>query len=163
MTRKFARKTTVAVSKSRAEIDKCLRDFGADQLQWSDDFKNGHAMLRFIWRNDGVDYLARFNIRVPTEEEMRKEPHVIDGRSGQVSENKLKEALERRGMVEHRELALFIKAAFVAVEAGIIAPEQVFLPFLEGADGVTVSERVLPQMHEMLRGKQQRLLQAVHA
>lgn len=159
MPRRYARNTVVSVAKSRAEIDKCLRDFGANQLQWSDDFESGRASLRFLWRSDGIDYMARFDITVPTEEELRRMPECIDGRTGAVSENRLAKALDRRGMVEHRELALFIKAAFVAVEAELIQAEQVFLPFLEGADGVTVSERVLPRMRTLLADRQQRLLQ----
>jgi hypothetical protein len=62
--------------------------------------------------------------------------------------------------MEHRVLLLWIKAAFNAVEAGIVTAEQIFLPFLEGADGKTVSEIAIPRMAELTRGSAGRLLTA---
>lgn len=149
MGRKYANDTSVAVAKSRGEIEKLLRVWGAAQMQWSDDFDGGRAMLRFIWEYGGTSYTARFTVSVPTAEATRKE--AIDGRSGAFSQRKYDKAMERRGMVEHRELALLLKAIFVAVEAGLITAEQVFLPFLEDVSGRTVSECVLPELSRILR------------
>lgn len=156
MPRRYASQTAVSIAKSRGEIDKTLRRWGADQLQWSDDFKGGHAMLRFIWEHEGTSYTARFLLKLSTEEELRKES--VDGRSGQFSQTKFEKAMSRAGMVEHRELALFIKAVFVAVEAGIITAEQVFLPFLEGMNGVTVAEAIIPQLPKLAQFSAVKLL-----
>lgn len=118
-------------------------------MQWSDDFDGGKAMLRFLWYfNDHTPYMARFTINVMTDEELRSQ--AIDGRTKKFSQKKLDELRSRRGMSEHRELALLIKAIFVAVNAGIITPQQVFLPFLEDNKGRTVADIVLPQLLENL-------------
>lgn len=149
MGRKYARETTVAVAKSRQEIDSILRKWGANQLQWSDDYEGGRAQLRFLWKHEDVSYVARFNIQLPTDEDLRSES--VDGRTGGFSQTKYDKAVKRRGMVEHRELCFFIKAAFVAVEAGIIPAEHIFLPFIEGGDGLTVAEAIMPRLSTMLQ------------
>jgi hypothetical protein len=149
MGRRYASDTSVSVSKSRGEIENVLRVWGAKQMQWSDDFDGGRAMLRFIWEREGVTYTARFTIGVPTKEDIREES--LDGRTGRFSQSKYDKAMSRRGMVEHRELALLLKAIFVAVDCGLISAEQVFLPFLEDQYGVTVSDRVLPGLAQMLK------------
>lgn len=149
MAKKYAPQTTVSISKSREQIRKTLESFGASQMQWSDDFDGGKAMLRFLWYfNDHTPYMARFTINVMTDEELRSQ--AIDGRTKKFSQKKLDELRSRRGMSEHRELALLIKAIFVAVNAGIITPQQVFLPFLEDNKGRTVADIVLPQLLENL-------------
>jgi len=144
----YATETTVSVAKSRGEIENLLRTWGAKQMQWSDDFDVGHVMLRFFWSRGDQEYTARFNLNLPTADEIRDECHAQRG--GRFLQAKFDKEMERRGMVEHRELALLLKAIFVAVDRGIITAEQVFLPFLEGADGVTVSERVLPVLSKLL-------------
>jgi hypothetical protein len=141
---RYAKKTQVGVAKSRGEIDQILTRWGADQLQWSDDLKGGQAMLRFVWEHEDVPYIAKFVIKTKTEEEIRE--IAVDGRSGRFSKTKFDDLMRRRGMVEHRELALLLKAIFVAVEAEIITAEQVFLPFLEDVTGATVAELVLPHL-----------------
>lgn len=146
--RRYANETVIPISRSRGEIEKLLRVWGASQMQWSDDFDGGRGMLRFLWQRDGVPYMARFEIHVPTSAQLREE--CLDGRSGRFSQAKYDRAMERRGMAEHRDLALLLKAIFVAVDAGLITAEQVFLPFLEGNDGRTVSECILPQMAKVL-------------
>ncbi len=160
MGRRYANDTSVSVAKSRGEIEKLLRTWGADQMQWSDDFNGGKALLRFIWDNEGTCYTARFSVDVPTAAEVREES--VHATSGKFLQTKYDKAMERRGMVEHRELALLMKAIFVAVDCGLITAEQVFLPFLEGQDGMTVSERVLPELAKMLkRGGTKNLLPAI--
>jgi len=149
MGRKYARETTVPVAKSRQEIDTVLRKWGANQLQWSDDYENGRAMLRFLWKHGDDSFIARFSIQMPTDSQLREE--CVDGRNGDFSQTKYDKATKRRGMIEHRELALFIKAAFVAVEAGIIPAEHIFLPFIEGGDGMTVAEAIMPRLGVMLQ------------
>ncbi len=148
---RYAQETQVSVSKSRGEIEKCLRKFGAEQLQWSDDFSRGRAVLRFSWYWNDCTYFARFAIDLPDEDTIRNAKENKDGRTGRPSNIKVDRALNRRGMVEHRELSLFIKAALVAVEGGIITAEQLFLPFLEDKSGTTVAEQLLPRISDILK------------
>jgi hypothetical protein len=135
------------VASSRNEIDKILTRWGADQLQWSQDNKGGLSMLRFIWEYGGTSYCARFEVKVPSAEEI--EEASVDGRNGCFSQAKFDRAMKRRGMVEHRELALLLKALFVAVDSGLIKAEQILLPFLEDSSGQTVADLVLPHMAQI--------------
>ena len=155
--RRYASDTAVGVGSSRNDIQRVLEKFGATQLQWSDDFKNGVSMIRFLWECDGATYCARFEITAQTDEEMRAEAK--DGRNGQFSQSKYDTIRKRRGMVEHRELFLFIKALFVAVEAGIVKAEAVLLPFLEDKTGQTVADQVLPHLKKLHTGNALRLLE----
>lgn len=147
---RYAKQTAVPIAKSRQEIDQTLRRWGAKQVQWSDDYDGGRAMLRFFWEYEEQAFAARFTIAFLDDTALRDE--CVDGRTGGFSQTKYDKALKRIGMVEHRELALLIKAIFVAVDAGIISAEEIFLPFLEDDSGSTVAQIVLPQLAKMTSG-----------
>jgi hypothetical protein len=136
--RKHAQGTKVAIGASRGQIDKLLRDWGVDGIQWTDYFKKDMVQLEFVWEHEGNDYLARIKLGLPTAEDLEDE--AIDGRSGRVSEAKLRKLMAERGKREHRLLRVFLLGAFEAIEAGVISAEQLFLPYLVGADGRTVGE-----------------------
>jgi hypothetical protein len=153
---RFAEDTSVPVAKSRGEIDRLLREWGAKGIQWSDDFEHDTSVLRFVWRFEDLDYLARFTVRLPGRAEL--EEHAIDGRTGRVSERKLEALLDARGKREHRLLLLWLKAALNAVEAGLVTAETLFLPFLEGRDGQTVGEIAVPRLTELTSGSAIKLL-----
>ena len=148
--RRFAEGTSVSVGRSRGEIDDYLRRWGCAAIAWSDNFESGRATLRFVWKRESDAYLARFDIQVPTDEDLRK--RAIDQRTRRFSEPKYRKIREGMGREEHRLLALWIKAALNAVEAGIIPAEVIFLPFLQGADGRTVAETALPRLPTLLSG-----------
>jgi len=100
--------------------------------------------------------MARFVIKLPSKEEF--EEQAIDGRTGNVSENKLQKLLGARGKRENRVLLLWLKAALNAVQEGIVDAETIFLPFFEDAQGNTVAEMVLPKMGKLLHGSAAKLL-----
>jgi hypothetical protein len=156
---RYATETTVPVSRSRGEIEKLLRDWGADQLQWGDDYKRGRVELRFVWTHDKATYVARFNLQLATEEQMRKQSlDSRDPKGQRVAEGKLARLHAGRGQQEHRVLLLWLKAALNAVEAGIVDAAAIFLPFLEDREGVTVAEMALPRLHTLLEGSSKLLL-----
>lgn len=148
----------MAVAKSRSQIDALLCDWGCSQIQWSDDYKEGRAMLQFLWERDELSYLARFVLQLPDEETLREEAK--HATQGYVLDAKLERLRKGRGRTEHRMLLLWIKAALNAVEAGIIEPETVFLPWLVGQDGKTVAEVALPRLERLLSGNATTLLGA---
>jgi hypothetical protein len=148
--RKYAQDTNVSVGRSRGQIDALLRDWGVDGIQWTDHFKEDRIQLQFVWNHEGNDYLARIDLSLPTAEDLEDE--AIDGRSGKVSEKKLDRLMAQRGKREHRLLRLFLQGALEAVDAGIIEAEQVFLPYLVGRDGKTVSEAVADRLPVLLSG-----------
>lgn len=158
MPRKYATDTVVAVSKSRGEIDNLLRDWGANGVQWTDEWDEAKVTLRFQWPHGDHVFSARMVIRVPSEEEL--EPLAIDGRSGDVSENKMAKLLAARGKQEHRLLLLLIKATLNAVDAGVITDVEAFLPYLEGKDGRTVGEVGSERLGLLAQGSALKLLGA---
>lgn len=156
--RRYAEDTAVPISRSRGEIDKLLREWKADAIQWSDDFARDRVTLRFIWPHEGLRFVARFHINLLTRAELSE--HATDNRTGGVSENKLAKLIDGRGRTEHRVLLLWLKAALNAVELGIVTAEALFLPFLEDQKGETVAEMALPRLAKLLDGAANRLLPA---
>lgn len=145
---RYAQQTTVSVAKSRGEIDALLRRWGCDGIRWTDHYSRGVIALEFIWHREKVEYLARFSIQLPSDDELRREArHGGRGRFLPVKFQKLQAA---RGRQEHRLLLLWLKAALNAVDAGIIKAETIFLPFLVGRDGQTVAEAALPRLQTLL-------------
>lgn len=155
MIKRFAEDTKVPIARSRMEIDALLRAWGCDGLQWTDEWKDGRATLRFMWTkprtttgDPPMSYAARFRIDLPTDAELlaRATPR------GEARPRKaVYEALvKRRGMQEHRLLLLWLKAAFNAIEAGLIVAEQLFLPWLEARDGQTIGEYLTPRLSRLL-------------
>jgi hypothetical protein len=138
----------VPIARSRGQIDTLLRNWGVEGIQWTDDFRHDRVQLQFVWNHDGDDYLARIAIGLPTRDDLEDE--AIDGRSGRVSEKKLDKLMDGRGKREHRLLLLFLKGALEAIEAGVISAEQLFLPYLVGADGQTVSEAIQGRLPTIL-------------
>lgn len=158
--RRYAQDTSVPIGRSRGAIDQLLRDWGCDQLQWSDDYARGRVRLRFVWRRDDVSYVARFDLQLPTDEALRAQ--AVDSRdtSGRrIAEGKLAKLRAARGQSEHRLLLLWLKAALNAVDAGIVDAAALFLPFLEDKDGATVAEMALPRLGKLLVGTADRLLE----
>jgi len=140
--------TTIAVSKSREQIDSILRKWGVNGISWQDEFDLGRAQLRFKWeRDDGTELVARFRVDLPTDEELRET--AIDKRNGQFSEKKLERAKADLGKREHRVLLNLLKNMFEAIEAGIMPAEALLLPWIEDVNGETVYEKVEPKMSQL--------------
>lgn len=142
--RRYAQDTAVPISRSRGEIDKLLRAWGATGIQWTDQFEHDLVTLRFIWPHGESRFTARFNLKLPTAKSF--EGDAMDKRNGKLLPQKLQKLLDGRGKHEHRVLTLWIKAALNAVDAGIVEPEVLFLPFIENKAGKTVAEATLPAL-----------------
>lgn len=131
-------------------VAEVLRRWGCKQIGWMDDFEAGRIALQFVWHYDGQDFVARFAIQLPTEDELRRAARRAGSWNDAPLLGKLEKLRGARGRVEHRQLLLWLKAAFNAVDAGIIRAEQVFLPWLVTRDGRTVAERALPELSALL-------------
>lgn len=131
MAKRYASETKVSVARSRAEIEKLLRNWGADAIRWTDHWRESAMVLEFLWRHEEADYLARFRMEIE------------EGSGAQV---------------EHRILLLWLKGCFNAVEAGLVEAEVIFLPFLVGTDGQTVAQAALPRLRMLLEGSAAHLL-----
>jgi hypothetical protein len=150
--RRYAEDTSVPVAKSRGEIDKILREWGAQGVQWTDDWARDLVQLRFLWTAGGSQYLARFDVQLPKHAEVQAAHPNAPARAQTI--------LEQGQRSAHRVLALWLKAAFNAVAAGIVDAETIFLPFLQGQDGATVAQVALPRLPKLLAGGANLLLPA---
>lgn len=154
----YAERTTVAVGKSREQVDKLLRQWGCDGIRWTDHFTQGLVALEFIWTHEEQPYLARVSVHLPCDDELRDLAR--HAQSGAFLQSKFEKLCEARGRSEHRLLLLWLKACFNAIEAGIISAETVFLPFLVGMDGRTVADAALPRLPMLLADGSNALLPA---
>lgn len=148
-TRKRAyEETTVAVSKSREQIDKILLKWGVVGIQWEDQFDSGLAQLRFRWkREDDTELVARFRIEVDSEDSLNEKAN--DLRSGTFSKKKYDRLKLNRGKREHRILLNLLKNMFEAIGEGIIPAEALLLPWIEDVDGQTVYDKVAPNLGQL--------------
>ena len=160
--RRFAQDTTVAISKSRQDIQDLLLRWSCQDLGWLDRFDMGIVLLQFViprktpGKNEAILYRAQFSITLETEAKIRLR---CTGARG-LAEGRFRDAMNRRGRREHRVLYLWLKAALEAVTEGIIPFEAIFLPFFVREDGRTVHEVALPFLPKMMAGSIARMLTA---
>lgn len=136
MTR-YAETTTVTAEKSRAEIERTLTRYGADQFMYG--WEAGAAVIAF--RANGK--MVRFMLPLPTESDVEYTP---GGRWRPYSQRGA--ALEQATKQRWRALALVVKAKLEAVEAGIVTFEDEFMAHILLPGGGTVSEWMRPQIDE---------------
>jgi len=141
---KYAENTEVPVDRSKAEIEKTLMRYGADQFVYGTMI--GRAMIAFRANAKFV----RFTLPLPARDsdEFSRTP---TGRS------RTKEAASREYGQEIRRrwraLSLSIKAKLEAVETGITTFEQEFMAHIVLPDGTTVAEYMIPQIEQAYESK----------
>lgn len=137
MTR-YAENTSVAVSASKAEIERILERYGAQQFMsgWSAE----QAMIAFTMQ----DRQVRFVLQMPAKDERRFTHHSRGMREPAAALKEWEQACRQRW----RALALVIKAKLEAVESGISVFEDEFLANIVMPTGQTVGEHVRPRIAE---------------
>ena len=141
----YAHTTKVPVSRSRGEIERLLRAWECDGIQWTDNFRDGVATLRFRWTFEGVDYQARMVVKLPRDEALltaREKSRATTRPTAAV----MAKRRDQRWRSLHRVLLLTIKANLNAVDAGLLTAVEAFLPHLEGQDGRTIAEIAIPKL-----------------
>lgn len=131
----YASQTSVSAEKSRAEIERTLTRYGADQFMYG--WGGDGAIIAFRMNERNI----RFHLPMPDKDDFRK---TARGRSrtADAAEREWEQATRQRW----RALLLTVKAKLEAVEAGIAEFEDEFLAYIMLADGTTVSELVRPQV-----------------
>lgn len=132
---KYAEATTVASDRSRAEIERTLRRYGASAFAYGWEDQTAHVAFKIGGRQ------IRFRIPLPDRAGFTRTP---TGRTR--SQSAADEAWEQAVRQRWRALALVIKAKLEAVEAGITTVEDEFLAAVALPDGRTVGEWVRPQL-----------------
>lgn len=123
MTR-YAKQTTVPVSRTKAEIERTLERYGADAFVsgWNE---NGEAMIGFKMKDRSVRFI------MPSPEDTVYETE------------KKRQQGERASW---RALLLLVKAKLEAVDAGFTVFEEEFLSHIVTDSGETVYERLRDQI-----------------
>ena len=127
--------TTVPVDRSRGAIEKILREWGIEGMQWEDDFQSGATVLRFRWKRrnahgNSTPLVARLRLEIPRD---------------LVTDKAVQQARRRA----HRVAYWWLKAALDASKAGLFDAEDVILPWIEDAGGTTIAEALRPRLSDL--------------
>jgi hypothetical protein len=140
--RPYAEGTTIDVTRSRAELEKLLRRYGAE----------GFA---FAWHgpDERVEFAAhgrrlRFEMTAPA----RASVQVRGPQYGQAYADKVDKALEAERRRRWRCLLLAVKAKLEVVESGIATFEEEFLAHVVMPNGETVGRWATPQLRALYEG-----------
>jgi hypothetical protein len=155
---RYAAKTQVPVERSRAEIERTLARYGAEQFVYGWD--RAGAVIGFVVTTEaGQRRQVRFQLPLPD----RNDPEFTTykrGYSDHLREPSAAEKLwEQACRQRWRALNLVVKAKLEAVEAGIATFEDEFLAYTMLPGGETVGQWLAPRLDEVyLGGKLPRLL-----
>ena len=139
---RYAEKTDVAVTTSRAEIERIISRYGADEFVSG--WKAGRAVIQFRIR----ERVVRFVLPLPDKAE-RQFTHCKRGRSSWETprtEDAALGAWEQACRQRWRALALTIKAKLESQESGIEEFDSAFMAQIVLPNGQTVAEAMLPQI-----------------
>lgn len=132
---RFAENTSVPADRSRAEIERTLQRYGADQFLYGWDADT--AVLRFRMH----DRQIAFRIAMPDKNEF-----ALTDRGRRRVDTQVIAAWEQATRQRWRALALVVKAKLEAVESGITDFESEFLAHIVLPDGNTFGEWAAPQI-----------------
>ena len=134
----YAENTDVSSDRSRAEIEKTLTRYGADQFFYGWD--NNAATIGFRMENRRVQFLLPLPDR--NADEFRYTPAKKYLRDDKAKQAAYEQAVRR----SWRALALVVKAKLEAVESGITTIEEEFLAHIVLPNGSRVADFMVPQV-----------------
>ncbi|GEL75460.1 hypothetical protein [Myxococcus virescens] len=140
--RTFAAGTTVAVSKTEAEIKDLLRSRGATRTAFAEE--EGRAVVLF----DLQDRRVKFTMPLPLPVH-RSFTH--DKRGKQRTQAAATRAWQQACREKWRALLLTMKAKFVSVDNQVETFEEAFLAHIVTPSGKTVGQHALPAVAEAYR------------
>lgn len=135
---RYAERTSVGSEQSRAEIERTLMRYGADQFMYGWDADR--AVIAFRAHSRQVKFM------LPLPDRTTREFTHTPGRGYVRSREAQEEAWEQACRQRWRALALVVKAKLEAVEAGITSFEDEFLAHILLPDGQTVGTWMRPQV-----------------
>jgi hypothetical protein len=136
---RYASQTTVSVINSKAEIEKTITRYGANNFASGWDKDRGMAMVQFTLS----DRVIRFLIPLPDPKD-KEFTTTETGRDR--NPNAAEKAWEQAQRQRWRALNLAIKAKLEMIDSGIETVEQAFCAHIVLPDGSTVGEFVIPQI-----------------
>ena len=138
---KYAENTSVSVEKSKMEIERILRRYGATC------FASGWDDTRATVLFEAHKRRIKFILPLPPKDEYTKTP---EGKTRHKADM-IELAWEQGCRSQWRALALVIKAKLEAVESGVALFEHEFGMQTVLPDGRTVGETVIPHIDEAYR------------
>lgn len=134
---KYAENTDVSSDRPKAEIEKILRKYGANEFVsgWNEN----QAMIMFTMEGRKVKFL----LPLPPKEDFSR---TETGRARKP--NQIEEAYEQGIRQRWRALNLAIKAKLEILECGISSFDEEFLPYIVLPSGKTVAEEVVPKIEK---------------
>lgn len=142
MTARYAAGTEVTSDRSRAEIERTLRRYGATQFLYG--WSGRHATIGFTVHGRSI----RFELPLPDPDD-REFTRTDTGRTR--TETAAAEAYDKAVRQRWRALALVVKAKLEAVEAGIATFEDEFLAATVLPGGQTVADEVRGRIADAYR------------
>lgn len=138
---RYASATSISADRSRAEIEKLLRQHGATGFAygWQDDQEEkSRARIEFMMQHRHL----RFELALPSVSDFDMTP---GGRRHRRPEDQ-ERVWEQACRSSWRALLLIIKAKLEAIAIGVSVFEQEFLAFIVTRDGRTVADIIVPQL-----------------
>ena len=134
----YAEKTTVSVSKTKADIEDLIQKAGAGQFVSG--YKDNIAVIGFSL----ADRQIRFTLPLPDKSD--RQFWFTPERGNKRSDEQAYNAWEQACRSRWRALYLIIKAKLEAVESGISTIEREFFYDVVLPDGQTIGEFMAPQV-----------------
>jgi hypothetical protein len=138
MSARYADHTEVPSDRSRAEIERTLRRYGASAFAYGWDALCATVMFELAGR--------RIRFRLPMPDRNNRAFTHTPSRGTRRSDEAIDAAWEQAQRQRWRALALVIKAKLEAVAAGITTEEQEFLAHIVLPDGSTVGDWAKTQL-----------------
>jgi hypothetical protein len=144
---KYAKGTKVSVEKSKAEIEKLLRSFGASAFVSA--WKDGKAIIEFALEiNEQLKGLrVRFEMKIPKKVD---DKYTKNGYGNECSPAVAERLWESDVRANWRALGLLIKAKMAAVDADITSFESEFLAHIvvpsPSGGTTTTGDMLIPQL-----------------
>lgn len=133
----YAEKTNVSAEKSRAEIEKTLLRYGADQFMYGWD--DNRAVIGFRMAGRQVKFLLTMPDKNDSKFTLTPQGRK---RNSEIAAKEWEQACRQKW----RSLSLIIKAKLESVESGIAIFEDEFMANIVLPNGKTVSHFMLPQI-----------------
>lgn len=137
----YAENTDVSSDKSRAEIERTLARYGADQFMYGWDRDQAVVMFRAHGRH------IKFLLPLPNKDS--PEFKLTPAKRYERTPEDAYKAWEQACRQKWRALALAVKAKLEAVETGIASFEDEFLAYTVLPDGQTVGRWLAPQLDDV--------------
>lgn len=137
---KYATKTEVSSTRTRADIEDTLLRYGASGFGYVR--QNDKAMIAFAMQNRQIRFILP--LPNPNDREFTHTP----ARGTPRSQDAQRDAYEQAERQRWRALSLVIKAKLEAVECGIAEFEREFLGNIVLPDGRTAGDFMLPQIEQ---------------